>query len=144
MKRRARGISTVEFSIVATVLFTILFGVIEFGRLMYTFAALAEGTRRAARLATVCPLNDAGISSTANFATLPNFTSSNVQVQYLDANGNPTGTYSAIAYVRVQIVSYSIPLSIPLVNPTVTSPAFAVTLPRESLGVTRTATYTCS
>ncbi len=144
MRHRARGITTVEFAIVSSVLFTILFGVIELGRLMYTFTALAEGTRRAARLATVCPQNDAGISSTANFATLPNFTSSNVQVQYLNASGNPTGTYSAIVYVQVQIVGYAIPLSIPFINPTVTSPAFAVTLPRESLGVTPTETYTCS
>jgi Flp pilus assembly protein TadG len=144
MRKRERGVATVEFAVVASVLFTILFGVIELGRLMYTFNALAEGTRRAARLAVVCPLNDAGISSTTNFATLPNFTSGNVQVQYLDAGGNPTGTYSAITYVRVQIVGYAIPLSIPLINPTVTSPPFAVTLPRESLGVTRTATYTCS
>ena len=144
MKHRARGITTVEFAIVSSVLFTILFGVIELGRLMYTFNALAEGTRRAARLATVCPLNDAGISSTANFATLQNFNSNNVQVQYLNASGNPTGTYSAVVYVQVQIIGYAIPLSIPFINPTVTSPAFAVTLPRESLGVTPTATYTCS
>jgi len=144
MRRQARGITTVEFAVVATVLFTMLFGVIEFGRLMYSFAVLAEGTRRAARLATVCPLNDAGITATANFGMLPNFTSSNVQVSYLDTNGIQTGTYSNIRYVSVQIVGYAIPLSIPFINPTVTSPAFAVTLPRESLGVTRTSTYTCS
>ena len=144
MKRRQLGITTVEFAVVATVLFTMLFGVVEFGRVMYSFALLAEGTRRAARLATVCPLNDAGIAATANFGSLPSFTSSNVQVQYLDASGTPTGTYSSIAYVQVQIAGYAIPLSIPFINPTVTSPAFAVTLPRESLGVTRTATYTCS
>ncbi len=144
MKRHQQGITTVEFAIVATILFTMLFGVIEFSRVMYSFAVLAEGTRRAARLATVCPLNDAGINSTAGFAVLPNFTSGNVQVSYLDANGVSTGTYTNIKYVRVQIVGYSIPLSIPFINPTVTSPAFAVTLPRESLGVTRTATYTCS
>jgi Flp pilus assembly protein TadG len=144
MKRHARGVTTVEFAIVATVLFTTLFGVMEFGRLMYSFTVLAEGTRRAARLATVCPLNDAGITSTANFAILPDFSSGNVQLDYLDTSGNPTGTYADIAYVRVQIVGYAIPLSIPLINPTVTSPAFAVTLPRESLGVTPTATYTCS
>jgi Flp pilus assembly protein TadG len=144
MKKRSRGITTVEFAVISTVLFTTLFGVIEFGRVLYTFAVLAEGTRRAARLAVVCPLNDAGITSTANFATLPNFTSSNVQVQYLDVSGNPTGTWGQIAYVRVQIAGYAIPLSIPLINPTVTAPAFPVTLPRESLGVTPLTTYTCS
>jgi Flp pilus assembly protein TadG len=144
MKRQQQGITTVEFSIVATVFFMILFGVMELGRLMYAFAVLAEGTRRAARLAAVCPLNDAGIRATANFTGIPGFGSGNVQVSYLDANGASTATYSNIAYVRVQIVGYAIPLSIPLINPTVTSPAFAVTLPRESLGVTPTATYTCS
>lgn len=144
MKRFTRGITTVEFSIVATSLFMILFGVLEFGRLLYSFAVLAEGTRRAARLATVCPLNDAGITATANFSKLPGFKSSNVQVSYLDASGAVTATYTSIAYVRVQIVGYSIPLSIPMINPTVSSPAFPVTLPRESLGVTPTVTYTCS
>ncbi len=144
MKRQQRGITSVEFTVISTVMFMLLFGVIEFGRLLYTFAALSEGTRRAARLATVCPLNDPGITSTANFATLPNFGAGNVQVQYLDASGNPTGAYTSINYVQVQIVGYAIPLSIPFINPTITAPAFAVTLPRESLGVTRTATYTCS
>jgi hypothetical protein len=144
MRQRNRGLTTVEFSIVSTILFTLIFAVIEFGRLLYTYSALAEGTRRAARLAAVCPLNDAGIASTANFASLPDFTSSNIQISYLDSNGTTTGAYSAIQYVRVQIVGYSIPLSIPLINPTIPSPAFAVTLPRESLGVTPTATYTCS
>ena len=98
----------------------------------------------AARLAVVCPLNDAGVPATVNFANLPRFTANNVQVQYLDNGGIPTAVFLNIAYVRVQIVGYSIPLSIPFVNPTVVSPPFAVTLPRESLGVTPTATYTCS
>ena len=144
MKRSELGLTTVEFAVVATALFVMLFGVIEFSRVMYSFAVLSEGTRRAARLATVCPLNDPGISATANFSALPGFSSGNVQLDYLNASGTPTGTYSDITYVRVQITGYSIPLSIPFVNPTVTSPAFPVTLPRESLGVTPTATYTCS
>ena len=144
MRQRARGITTVEFAFVSTVLFVTLFGVVEFGRLLYTYQVLAEGTRRAARLATVCPLYDAGITSTANFAALPNFTPGNVLLQYLDGAGNPTAVYAQIAYVRVQIVGYSVSLSIPLINPTVATPAFPVTLPRESLGVTPLATYTCS
>jgi len=142
--KRQRGITSVEFAVISSVLFMLLFGAIEFGRLLYTFAMLGEGTRRAARLATVCPLNDAGITSTANFAGLPNFGPGNVQAQYLDVNGNTTAVYGSISYVQVQIVGYGIPLAIPFINPTVTSPPFTVTLPRESLGVTRTATYTCS
>ena len=144
MRKHNRGLTTVEFSIVATVLFMTLFAVLEFSRLMYTFAVLAEGTRRGARLATVCPLNDAGIANTVNFAALPGFASNDVQLSYLDASGAVTATYSAIAYVRVSIVGYSVPLSIPIVNPTIASPGFAVTLPRESLGVSPTAVTPCS
>jgi Flp pilus assembly protein TadG len=144
MRKHNRGLTTVEFSIVATVLFITLFAVLEFSRLVYTFAVLAEGTRRGARLATVCPLNDAGIANTVNFAALPGFGSQYVQLSYLDAGGAVTATYSAIAYVRVSIVGYSVPLSIPIVNPTIDSPGFAVTLPRESLGVSPTAVTPCS
>lgn len=147
-RRKQKGTTMVEFSIIGSLLFILLFGVIEFGRLLSTFVTLGESTRRAARLAAVCPLNDPGITNTGLFASLPGFTSANLQIQYLAANGSvlgsPAASYSSIQYVRVQVTGYSIPLAIPLINPSVTAPAFGVTLPREALGVTRTATYTCS
>jgi TadE-like protein len=145
-RRHQRGITSVEFSIIGTLLFILLFGVIEFGRLLSTFATLGESTRRAARLATVCPINDPGITNTGLFGNLPGFSSSNLQIDYLQADGtSPAGSdYNNIAYVRVSVKDYSISLAIPLINPTITAPAFAVTLPREALGVTRTVTYTCS
>jgi hypothetical protein len=143
MKHRQRGLTSVEFAVIGAVLFILLFGVLEFGRLLYTFAVLGEGTRRAARLAAVCPLGAPNIVATVDFADLPDFTPANVQVQYLNANGLPTGAYTAINYVQVQIVGYAIPLSIPFIDPTVTAPSFTVTLPRESLGVSSTAVNAC-
>jgi len=146
--RYQRGITSVEFSIIGTLLFILLFGVIEFGRLLSTFTVLGESTRRAARLATVCPVNDAGITNTGLFGSLPGFTSTNLSVQYLKDNGTQVtdlvGDYNSIAYVRVQVTGYTIPLAIPLINPSVTAPGFPVTLPRESLGVTPLATTPCS
>jgi len=133
----------VEFAVVSAVLFILLFAVVEFGRLMYTFAVLGEGTRRAARLAAVCPLGAPNITTTADFADLPDFTPANVQVQYLDVTGTPTAVYTAINYVQVQIVGYAIPLAILFIDPTVTSPSFTVSLPRESLGVSSTAVTPC-
>jgi Flp pilus assembly protein TadG len=133
----------VEFAVVGAVLLILLFGVLEFGRLMYTFAVLGEGTRRAARLAAVCPLGSPNITNTVDFADLPDFTAANVQVQYLDVTGTPTGVYTDINYVQVQIVGYAVPLAIPFINPTVTAPAFTVSLPRESLGVSSTAITAC-
>ena len=137
MKRSQQGLTTVEFSIVATLLMILLFGVIEFGRLMYTFAVLGEGTRRAARLAAVCPIGSPNIN-TADFANLPRFGGANLSVLYLDAAGFPTVFYNAISYVQVQVVDYRLPLAIPFVDPTVVTPSFRVTLPRESLGVSNT------
>ena len=146
---RQRGITTVEFAIVGVLLFVLLFGVIEFGRLLSTFVTLGESTRRAARLATVCPVNDPGITSTGLFAGLPGFSSTNLQIQYLRSDGtvlaSPAGAdFNSIQYVRVQVTGYTISLAIPLINPSITAPGFPVTLPREALGVTRTNTYTCS
>jgi len=148
-QQRQRGITSVEFAIIGVLLFMLLFGVIEFGRLLSTFATLGESTRRAARLATVCPVNDPGITSTGLFAGLPGFTSANLLIQYLKDDGtvlaSPAGAdYASIQYVRVQVTGYSISLAIPLINPSITTPAFPVTLPRESLGVTSTMVTTCS
>jgi hypothetical protein len=143
MRQRQLGLTSVEFAVIGTVLFILLFGVLEFGRLLYTFAVLGEGTRRAARLAAVCQPGSRRIATTVDFADLPGFTPANVQVQYLDVNGQPTGIYTAINYVQVQIVDYTIPLSIPFIDPVVTAPSFTVTLPRESLGVSSTGTLGC-
>jgi len=135
--RRMRGIYMVEFAITASLLLMVLFACIEFGRATYTFAALNEGTRRAARLAAVCPINDPAITSAVNFLGAYGFTNANVSVTYLDANGAALGAtpaLSSVYYVRVSVVGYSIPLAIPFLSQTLTSPSFTVTLPAESLG----------
>ena len=137
--KRTDGVYMVEFAIVATVLLTVIFGCLEFARATYTLAALNEGTRRAARLAAVCPINDPVIAPAVNFAGLPGFNpASNVNLQYLDVNGASLGNApaaSAVYYVQVGVAAYSIPLAIPVLNLSITSPPFTATLPAESLGV---------
>ena len=51
--RRQCGVAAVEFAIIAMLLFTLLFGIVEFGRLLYVFNSVQEVTRRAAREAVV-------------------------------------------------------------------------------------------
>jgi TadE-like protein len=135
------GATTVEFAIVGAVLITIMFAVIEFGRAIFTFNVLNEGTRRGARVAAVCPVNDPAIALETAFASLPGVTTQNVAVEYLNQAGaviaNPVGSFGAIEYVRVQIVNYQHPMWIPFLNLVLTVPDFAATLPRESLGVPR-------
>jgi Flp pilus assembly protein TadG len=116
----------------------VLFGCIEIGRAYYTGAMLSEGTRRAARLAAVCPINDPAIANAVNFAGLSGFTSANVSVQYLDASGTSLGATPAVVgvyYARVSVTGYTMSLSIPIIEPTVTFPPYAVTIPTESLGI---------
>jgi hypothetical protein len=124
----------------------LLFGCLEFGLATFSLAALTEGTRRAARLAAVCPLNDPKITSAVNFMGVYGFNAAtNVQVSYLDANGTALGapTVGTVYYVQVSVQNYTIPLAIPGLSQSITSPSFAVTLPAESLGVSNAGVTAC-
>lgn len=144
--KKMRGAYMVEFAIVGLLLMMLLFGCLEFGLVTFSFAALNEGTRRAARLAAVCPLNDPAIASAVNFMGVYGFDpATNVLVNYLDANGATLGTptVGAVIYVKVSVQNYTIPLAIPGLSQSITSPSFAVTLPAESLGVSSAGSTAC-
>lgn len=149
MRSRQRGVTSVEFAIVGTVLFTLLFGVIEFGRALFVANALAESTRRGARMAAVCPVGDprpalVAIMANADGASAfsADLTTTNVEVSYLDQTGatlaNPAGSFASIRYVRVRIVNFTQELLIPIVMPELLMPSFTATLPIESLGYSPT------
>ncbi len=145
MKRKMQGLAMVEFAITSSVLMTALFGCFEFGRAMHTYSALNEGTRRAARLAAVCPVNDPRIVAAVNFLGIPGFNNANVNVSYLDVNGAALGVappLNSIRYVRVSVVNYNMSFAIPFASQVVASPPFTVTLPAESLGLSDTGVST--
>jgi Flp pilus assembly protein TadG len=143
--KKIRGLYMVEFAIVGSLLLMLLFGCLEFGLVAFSMAALNEGTRRAARLAAVCPLNDPAITSAVNFMGVYGFNATNVLVSYLDANGATltAPTLGTVYYVEVSVQNYSIPLAIPGLSQSITSPSFAVTLPAESLGVSNAGSTAC-
>lgn len=149
MRARQRGLAAVEFAIVASVLFIVLFGVIEFGRALFVANALVEGTRRGARVAAICPVGDPRPAQVAIFANgngvssiAPNLSTAHVVVSYLDQAGtvlaNPMANYASINYVRVRIVGYTQQLLIPFAMPSFLMPQFSATLPIESLGYSPT------
>jgi Flp pilus assembly protein TadG len=148
MKQRQLGTTTVEFAIVGLIAAVALFAVFEVGRVFFTYNALEEATRRGARMAAVCQLNDAAIAEVAVFnpsgggSTSPligGLTTGNIEVRYLTSAGaviaDPVGNYAQIAYVRVRIVAFQHQLLIPLFVRTFTMPNFSTVLPRESLGI---------
>jgi hypothetical protein len=148
------GLTTVEFAIIGVVFFITLFGAIEFGRALFVVNTLTEATERGARMAVVCPLGSSAPASAAVFGNggssstvIYGLTTGNVVIEYLDSNGavlaDPAGSYGSIRYVRARIAGFSLPLLIPLIAPTLTPEGFQTTLPRESLGITPTATEAC-
>ena len=65
----------------------------------------------------------------------------NFEVEYLNADGgvvaDPVGNFSQIHFVRTRIANYQHQVLIPFITGLFTTPGFATTLRRESLGVPR-------
>lgn len=53
MSTRERGSTLVEFAIVSTALLTLMFGVMDFGRALYTYHLVADAARSGSRFAMV-------------------------------------------------------------------------------------------
>ena len=65
MRRQQQGLYIVEFAIVSAVFFFMMFAAMEVARMMFVWSALDSMTQRGARVAAVCPLNDAVVGSVA-------------------------------------------------------------------------------
>jgi len=146
---RQAGTTTVEFAIIGLVAMMVLFAVIEFSRLVFVSGSLREATRRGARMAVVCPINDPAIAQVALFngpggsgrsPVVSGLDVGNIAVDYLNTTGGQTLNFMDIRYVRVRITGFQHRLLIPLFDLPFTMPAFPTTMPRESLGVPRVGT----
>ena len=153
--QRQRGATLVEFAIVGTLALVLLFGVLEIARAVFVANALAEATRRGARVAAVCPVNDPAVAQIATFNVsgggdtspiVKNLDVSDFELEYLDRDGtvlgDPDGSFLLIRYVQVRVVNFEHSLLIPFVSYTATMPEFETTLPRESLGIPRSGVVT--
>jgi hypothetical protein len=54
MKTRLQGSTTVEFALVLLLFLTFALGIVDFGRMLFTWSAANEATRAGARFAVVC------------------------------------------------------------------------------------------
>ena len=52
-RKGEQGTTMAEFALISAVFFMIIFGIIEFGRLLYTHNALTDAARRGARYAAL-------------------------------------------------------------------------------------------
>ena len=132
-KRGQHGVAAVEFALVATLLFTLIFSILEFGRALFIWNSIAEATRLGARLAVVCDKsttsNDAIKTRMRNFVQSLTLTNANIAITY---SPNPC-VQATCTYVQVKIAGASFSPVIPMLNLTIPLPDFATTLPRESM-----------
>lgn len=145
--RKQQGVTIIEFTLIATTLMLIIFSVIEVGRYVYSLQTINEITRVAARLATVCRVEDRNdIPALAIPDYAPGGLSvDNIVIDYLNESGNVvTGTltdddvFSTIRYVRARVVNFSYQFTglLSFINLTglLEVPEFETIRPRENLG----------
>jgi len=129
-----RGLVTIEFTLLATVLFLALFAIAGFARTLYIYNATVNATRLGARLAVVCDIGAANNIRARMVARVNGLTNGNINIAY-----NPNGCSAATCTsVTVSISNFTVaiatPASFPLGN--ITVPGFSTTLVRESMNST--------
>jgi Flp pilus assembly protein TadG len=136
-RNNERGSTLVEFAIGVTVFATAMFGVLEFGRALWTHNALTDAARRGARYAVLHTSGD--INQVKNVVVygnpagtgnpmLNNLSTANVNVSY-NSFGLNDGT------VTVSITNYQFQFVVPIVGTSITMPSYSTTLTGESAGL---------
>nr|VVV05010.1 hypothetical protein AW0309160_02420 [Aliivibrio wodanis] len=153
-----KGVTIIEFTVIALAVMVMILGVIEIGRYVYSLQMLNEMTRKAARLATVCyvldqkdiPYMDEVVK---NYPM--GFAGDELVIEYLDDSGQildlskfdelstaaQSSEFSKIRFVRARIDGYQYHflsvLSFIGDGGVIEVQSFQTTLPAESLGVVR-------
>jgi Flp pilus assembly protein TadG len=126
-----RGVAAVEFAFASLFFFTLLFGVIEMGRMLWAWNAAVEATRLGARTAVVCDINDPDIKAKMR-QRLPTLTDSNITITYIAPGlANNTCDDGTCREVRVSLTGYQHDTIIPFLPLTVTLPPFSTSLRKE-------------
>ncbi len=141
-KKSERGTTLVEFAIGATVFFTVMFAIVEFGRMLYVHNGLSDAARRGARYAVVHGETDvANVKRMAVYGNtdggtqqplVDHLTTDNIVVQY---SGAPNAFGVNKGTVTVQIQNYDFNFSIPLVGGTLRMPKYSTALTGENAGI---------
>lgn len=141
-----RGASLVEFAIAAGVFLTVLFGVLECGRLLWTHNALKDGVRQGTRYATLRRKDAAGQLAVQKMVVYgdPNanpmtatpiasgLTTGDVVVTYNDPD--PNNGIQLGDRATVSIPNYQFRFAVPLIGGTLNMPDYTTSLPGEALG----------
>ena len=137
MKKYQRGATVVEFALVSVLFLTVLLAIMDFGRILFTWNAVAEATRQGARVAVVCDIGAARVL--ADMQKFAPITSANLQINWYDGSGNISTSCDSTncAGVAVSVTGMTITPVSPLTwigFSSLTVPGFSTYLPREIMG----------
>lgn len=140
--RGERGAALVELSIASLALMLAVFGVVEFGRLLWTHNALKDAARRGTRYAIIRKNDATSITAVKNMVVYgdPNppgtaqpivqgLTAANVVVDYQNFNGILLSSRATVS-----ITGYKFSFAVPLIGGTLNMPTYRTSLPGESAG----------
>ena len=140
LRNGQRGASLVEFTIAATVFLTVTFAVLEFGRALWVYNALADAARKGARYAVLhnaSSIDDVkrmvvyGNTAGSGSPVVDNLSTTNVEVTYPNF-GMDQGT------ATVSINNYQFQFVLPLLPVSISMPSPTTTLTGECAGLTPT------
>ena len=128
-----RGAAAVEFAMVTILFFSLLFGVMEMGRMLFYWNTATEATRMGARIAVVCDADEetGTYIRTRMNSLLPVLSPEKVEILYRPEGCSGGGIKCTGVTVRVLPISVS--TMIPFIPVTFNMPSFATTLPGESM-----------
>lgn len=147
--RRESGAAVVEFALVAIVFFTLLLGIMDFGRMLFVWNSAAEATRWGARIAVVCDKLSPDQVRSKMKQILPLLSNNNIVITWYNPEGVVSPGCDVTNCKGVQVSIYNNPanpndpnnLRIQAISPFMgfvmpPVPAFPSYLPRESMQAT--------
>ena len=148
MNKHQKGTTAVEFAIVVALFLTVLLGILDFGRILWTWNAVGEATRWGARQAVVCGQGSTSVLGKMQ-TILPTLTSANVSVQWYDTSGAVSTSCDAtscggvaVSVTGMTVAPYSPATWIGFSRLAV--PGFSTYLPREIMGQDPNSSSVCS
>lgn len=118
MIKKQNGQATVELAISATVLFLLIFGMIDFGRVFHAYLTLNQASREAARVASVGG-SDMDVQTRA-FQAAASLDPKNVTVAI-----TPAGTPRTRGSFVTVTLEYPVTISVPLIETFLPNPFIA-------------------
>lgn len=137
MKKYQTGATIVEFALVSVLFLTVLLAIMDFGRILFTWNAVAEATRVGARVSVVCDIGAARVL--ADMQKFAPITSANLQINWYDGSGNISTScdHTNCAGVAVSVTGLNITPVSPLTwigFSSLNVPGFSTYLSREIMG----------